>query len=320
MFTPSTRTFSGTPSSANVGNLTIHVEASDGKGGVTIDGFQLTVSPPPPGTRINTGGTSFTATSGAVFSADTYFSGGGTYTTTSTNDIAGTTDDFIYRSERYNMSAYNVPLPSGTYLLTLHFAEIWFGAPGGSTGGVGKRVFNVSAEGTPLLSNFDIYAQAGGAMIAVVRQFQVTVTDGVLNIAFTKVIQSPKISAIEIVASSSTTSSSSARISTSGIQTDPAAKDFLLAQEETFRFGAYPNPFRTRATLEYTPVETEEISMQLLDVQGFVVDDVYAGEVDGGTSYHFELDGSQLATGIYYVRVQSKEGSRFIRLAVVGDR
>src|SRR4051812_48154947 len=50
-------------------------------------------------TRINAGGGSYTGPDGRVWSADTAFSGGGTYATGAT--IAGTSDQMLYRSEHY---------------------------------------------------------------------------------------------------------------------------------------------------------------------------------------------------------------------------
>jgi hypothetical protein len=69
----------------------------------------------------------------------------------------------------------------------------------GDTGGVGARVFNVSMEGTQVLTNYDIYQKAGGALKAVVEQIPVTVNDGVLNISFAATVDNAKVSAIEVI-------------------------------------------------------------------------------------------------------------------------
>ena len=51
-------------------------------------------------------------------------------------------------------SAYTFPAPAGNYSGKLRFAEI-------SLSGNSARVFNVGFNGTPVLTKFDIYAQAG---------------------------------------------------------------------------------------------------------------------------------------------------------------
>lgn len=87
-----------------------------------------------------------------------------------------------------------MPVTNGTYTVTLDFAEVYWTA-------AGKRVFNVTIEGQPVLQNFDIYAAAGGAQIAWQRSFSATVNDGVLNIVGTASVDQAKFSAIEVVPS-----------------------------------------------------------------------------------------------------------------------
>jgi hypothetical protein len=95
---------------------------------------------------------------------------------------------------------YRLAVGSGTRTVNLYFAEI------NSSFGVGDRVFNVSAEGTPVsgLQNFDIRATAGssnGSINAIEKTFQITVgTDGILDLDFTRVSGAmPLLSGIEII-------------------------------------------------------------------------------------------------------------------------
>ncbi|WP_171036562.1 ELWxxDGT repeat protein [Dyadobacter sediminis] len=154
--------------------------------------------------RINAGGAAFTASGERQFSADQYYEGIDRTSSVATGDILNTTDDVLYRSGRCSPSfSYTIPVPDGSMNVILHFAEIWYGVPGKGTGGAGKRQFNVTVEGSRKLTNFDIFAAAGGAMRAVQIPIPVTVTDGVLNIDFTSgAADMPRVSAIEIVATS----------------------------------------------------------------------------------------------------------------------
>ncbi len=61
---------------------------------------------------------------------------------------------------------------NGAYRVRLHFAEL-------NKTAANTRTFDVRLESTTVLSNFDIWAQAGGIDKAIVRQFPATVTDGV---------------------------------------------------------------------------------------------------------------------------------------------
>lgn len=155
---------------------------------------------------LNSGGSAYTAMDGTNWSADQYF------TTPSSNfattvAIDNTTDDPLYQSERYGTFDYNIPVVNGAYDIELHFAEIYFGAPGaGSTGGAGSREMNVSLEGNQVLTNYDIYAAAdanngtptgNGALYAVVETFNnINITDGSVDLNFVTVTNNAKISAI----------------------------------------------------------------------------------------------------------------------------
>lgn len=144
--------------------------------------------------RVNTGGPSFTDSMGQVWSADTGYSSGTTYATTSS--IANTTAAKLYQSERYQSGglSYTFAVPNGTYTVNLKFAEIWFTQKG-------QRVFNASINGQQVLSNFDIIAAAGTAYRAIDKPSTVNVTTGQIVIQFTSVIENPKVNAIEITAS-----------------------------------------------------------------------------------------------------------------------
>jgi Malectin domain/Legume lectin domain/Chitobiase/beta-hexosaminidase C-terminal domain len=139
---------------------------------------------------VHSGGGAYTDTSGQVWSADQNFSGGKTYTTT--HAIQGTSDPVLYQSERYGAFSYNFTVPNGNYTVLLKFAEIYYTQPG-------ARIFNVSINGTPVLTNFDIVATAGAAFTALDESFPVSVANGAITIQFiTGTADLPKISAVEI--------------------------------------------------------------------------------------------------------------------------
>lgn len=93
------------------------------------------------------------------------------------HDIDGTDRDPLYADLRQGMTDYRFTVPDGTYVVTLSFAELQLNK-------AGSRVFGVSLEGTPVLSNFDVWAAAGGRYVALDRTFVVEVTDGILDISF----------------------------------------------------------------------------------------------------------------------------------------
>jgi hypothetical protein len=81
-------------------------------------------------------------------------------------------DGNLFASERYGNFSYMVPVAmGGKYRVRLHFCERWFGPETHAGGGKGSRVFDVTANGRALLTAFDVFGQAGGTDIPVVKEF-----------------------------------------------------------------------------------------------------------------------------------------------------
>jgi len=165
---------------------------------VKLESEQLSLPQTP--IRINAGGADFTTATKKLFIADKYYAGIDRTSSIASGDILNTTNDVFYRSGRCSPSfSYNIPVANGNVDVILHFAEIYYGAPG-KNGGKGSRQFHVNMEGSRKLTNFDIFAAAGGAMRAYQQTFPVTVTDGVLNIDFLSgAADLPRVSAIEVL-------------------------------------------------------------------------------------------------------------------------
>ena len=141
---------------------------------------------------INAGGGAYTATDGTEYQADQFFNNGKVFSESLA--IANTADDALYQTERYDANlSYSIPAPNGSYLLQLHFAEIFNGAFQNGT-----RVFDIVAEGNTLLDNFDIHATAGAAT-AIIQTFNVNVSDGSLDINLVASADNAKLSALALI-------------------------------------------------------------------------------------------------------------------------
>ena len=100
----------------------------------------------------------------------------------------------LFRSNRHSISFdYRFDLPNGNYQVRLRFAEIY-----PSAFGVGRRVFNVSIQGTLVLSNFDVYALVG-ANTALDKTFTVSVATGSLDINFAALVGHAEVNAVEVL-------------------------------------------------------------------------------------------------------------------------
>jgi hypothetical protein len=155
---------------------------------------------PAPGSqfRINAGGKAFPTADHRKFAPDAYFAGG-VVSAAATQGIAGTADDYLYQTGRHGSAfSYNFPTGNGAFDVTLHFSETYFGST--TPGGVGSRKFHVNLEGVRRLTDYDVFARAGGALRVRQETFRVKVTDGTLNVAFLKgTADNPAVKAIEVL-------------------------------------------------------------------------------------------------------------------------
>ncbi len=182
----------------------------------------------PTATRTNTpSGPTATPVSGAFsinaggsatgsFLADQYYSGGSTYTNTATINMSQITSNpppaAIFNTERYGAFTYTIPnrTAGSAQTVTLYFAETYLTA-------AGQRLFNVTINGATVLSNFDIYASAGGQNRAIARTFNTTAnSSGQVVIQFITGVQSPKVNGLTVAGGSSPTPTPTATPTGSG--------------------------------------------------------------------------------------------------------
>src|SRR6202021_281045 len=137
----------------------------------------------------------------APFVADEDFTGGTTAAPThaiSTTGVTNPAPQSVYQHNRYGNFTYAIPgFTAGTsYTIRLHFAEEYWTT-------AGSRTFNVLINGTQVLTDFDIFATAGGEYKAAVEQFsEVAPSNGVITIQFVSVKDNAQVNGIEISSSS----------------------------------------------------------------------------------------------------------------------
>lgn len=98
-----------------------------------------------------------------------------TFTTTNPIDVtaANAAPMAVYQTQRletwWRTLTYRLDglAPNTSYLVRLHFAELWFAR-------AGARKFHVQLQGIRRETDLDIFAQAGGAFKALVKQYAVT--------------------------------------------------------------------------------------------------------------------------------------------------
>ncbi|MGA3034502.1 MAG: malectin domain-containing carbohydrate-binding protein [Terracidiphilus sp.] len=129
---------------------------------------------------------SYTDQLGHVWSADRYFDGGEPWPVPFRR-ILRTSDPQLFLSARQGQDfGYDIPLKAGLYELRLYFAETFYGEDNSEGGGESSRMFDVIANGVPILTNFDPLSDAGGSNTADVRVFAgiSPAADGKLHLRF----------------------------------------------------------------------------------------------------------------------------------------
>ena len=175
---------------------TYTITAYDNEGNESAQSDFLTVTTLEISIRVNAGGGEYTDANGKVWSAD-YGSNTGRLSST-TSSISGTTDEPLFQTARWDDDAapemqYSFDVPNADYTVNLYFAETYGGAAM-----VGGRVFDILMEDSLVQNDLDIYS-AVGEKTALIMSYNVTVTDGQLNIEFLHQIEDTKICAIEIL-------------------------------------------------------------------------------------------------------------------------
>jgi hypothetical protein len=140
------------------------------------------------------------------FVADTDFSGGtassGTTTSINTSNVTNPAPMSVYQHGRKGNSTYTIPglTPNAPYKVRLDFCEY-------AANAAGQRTFNVTINGTQVLTNFDIFATAGGEYIANAQSFNVNANgSGQIVIQFTTVINSALVGGVEVTSNAVTIS------------------------------------------------------------------------------------------------------------------
>jgi hypothetical protein len=107
----------------------------------------------------------------------------------------------VYQSQRYQNLTYALPYltPNASYKVRLHFAEIYWTAPG-------QRVFNVFINGAQVLTNFDIFVAAGGSFIGNIQEFNaISDAGGFINVQLVTVTDNASINGLELIANPTNT-------------------------------------------------------------------------------------------------------------------
>jgi len=107
------------------------------------------------------------------------------------NPIAETDEDAVYQTVVYNLEAYRIKVPNGSYTVTLKFCEPHYNQ-------AGKRVFGVKLQGRKVIDRLDVFAKVGKNRAIDYTFDGVEVTDQILTVEFTRDVEYPCIAGIVV--------------------------------------------------------------------------------------------------------------------------
>ena len=113
-----------------------------------------------------------------------------------TSAVAAPAPQAVYQTNRYGQDFIYILdglTPGADYTVRLHFAETYWTAPR-------MRLFDVAINGATVLSDYDIFAEAGGPNVAVAAAFPAAAgTDGRIILEFTADRDNAQINGIEVL-------------------------------------------------------------------------------------------------------------------------
>lgn len=270
--------------------------------------------------RINCGGGEPLRVGEVAFMADTFFSPNSlVWENKELQEVAKTDWDPIYTSERFAQEAlgafaYRIPVENGTYVLRVHFAEIYFGAEGGypQSDGVGRRIMHVDIEGERNLEELDL-ARSVGSSAAWVFEKELRVTDQELHLQFSASKDRPKVSAIEVLPISE-----AYFVEDSLSQRKGEATHFF---GEDLTEGYHPEPYVfPNPASQYTQIFLEgdewdgTMEIVLTDGQGRRIHTQVFSKSPSTNSIYFPIQ--NLAPGMYGISIQNSLLKKYLKLLI----
>ena len=213
--------------------------------------------------------------------------------------IDATDDDVLYQTylsaaADLDQTWYEIPIPDGKYMLRMHFVENYWAAEA-------ARLFDITIEDQLRLANLDIYKEVG-YRTALVKDFEVRVTDGVLNINFAPTANRVAIAGLEIF-------EDSASANVTGITPDVEAEARLVQ--------VYPNPAEgddARIVVEHF-ASKEEVTITMYDVLGRAVyTKTLTTDKDGKASATLAI--AAYKRGLYILKAKAPSGKAHYKLLV----
>jgi PKD repeat protein len=83
------------------------------------------------------------------------------------------------------------------------------------------------------------------------------------------------------------------------------------------KFTVYPNPFSSGTNITVSFAKDQRVSLDVLTIDGKFVKSIFNGSMSANSDYHFTLDGSNMAPGMYFIRVVTDNNVDFKKIDII---
>lgn len=211
------------------------------------------------------------------------------------NDIGNTTEDSIYKAERYGHSCYNIRVPNGSYNVKLMFAENYFTS-------AGLRVFDVFMQNKQVIYNLDIFQKVGKGNAYEFTQKNVIVTDGLLKINFAEDVDNALVNGIVVTQNA-----------TGLLNENYTPKEIELYQN-------YPNPFNGSTNFTFKLKKSEAVNLRIYNINGEKINSYTINGNEGNNSFYWNgIDnrGRKLSSGVYFYSLNGEAFNQTKKLIIL---
>ena len=83
------------------------------------------------------------------------------------------------------------------------------------------------------------------------------------------------------------------------------------------QIATYPNPFNSTVTIEFTSKISAKTKLEIFDLNGSKVSELYNGNTEADKLYKLDFDGTRYSPGIYFYKLTSNDNSFMDRLILI---
>ncbi len=79
----------------------------------------------------------------------------------------------------------------------------------------------------------------------------------------------------------------------------------------------YPNPFNPETTIEFVPLKNGKATLKVFNAAGQEIATLFNGQVVKDQKYQIKFDGQNLASGVYFYKLQTKQGVEIKKMVLM---